>query len=168
MRDERRLAVHRISGANDVAAEGGADALVPEAHAEDRRGGTEAANDFRGDTGFGWRARSRRDEDVARCKGGDFVQRHLVAPADDGFLTQLAHVACEVVDERVVVVEDENHGRVASASIMARALSSVSRYSCSGSESATMPPPALKYTRPSRTTAVRMAMLVSSSPVTLQ
>ena len=42
---------------------------------------------------------------------------------------------------------------------MPRALSSVSRYSCSGSESATMPPPALKYTRPPRATAVRMAML---------
>ena len=52
---------------------------------------------------------------------------------------------------------------VVKASMMPRALSSVSRYSCSGSESATIPPPALKYSRPARATAVRMAMLLSSA-----
>ena len=67
----------------------------------------------------------------------------------DRRLAQLTDVAGQVVDERVVVVEQENHGR-ASAPISALALSRVSRYSSSGSESATMPPPAWKYTRPRR------------------
>ena len=61
-----------------------------------------------------------------------------------GVLAQLADVARQVVDERVVVVDEQDHAACSSASIMPRALSSVSRYSCSGSESATMPPPALK------------------------
>ena len=69
-----------------------------------------------------------------------------VVAAHDRLPAQLADVPGEVVDEGVVVVDEEDHGDPAftSASIMPRALSSVSRYSCSGSESATIPPPALK------------------------
>src|SRR5207247_9067753 len=58
----------------------------------------------------------------------------------DGFRPQRAYVARQVVDERVVVVDQQDHG--ASAAIQPRALSSVSAYSFSGSESATIPPPA--------------------------
>ena len=86
-------------------------------------------------------------------------ERDRVVAADDRFAAQLADVPREVVDEGIVVVDEENHSGVRSASIMPRALSSVSRYSCSGSESATIPPPALKYTRPACATAVRIAML---------
>ena len=70
--------------------------------------------------------------------------------------------------EGVVVVYEEDHPLVASAAIMPLALSSVSRYLSSGSESTMIPPPALKYTRPAPATAVRMAMLLSEHPVTLQ
>ena len=90
-----------------------------------------------------------------------------VVPADQRRLAQLADVAGEVVDEGVVVVDEENHeavesgsGRLATGTAarlrlyqrlnQPRALSSVSRYSSSGSESATMPPPAWKYTCPPR------------------
>ena len=51
-----------------------------------------------------------------------------------------------------------------SASISARALSSVSSYSAAGSLSATMPPPAWNATRRPLMAKVRMAMLVSIEP----
>ena len=79
--------------------------------------------------------------------GQYLVHRQRVVPAHDRRLPQLVDVAGQVVDEGVVVVDEEDHG-AASTSISARALSSVSRYSCSGSESATMPPPAWKYICP--------------------
>src|SRR2546422_11650631 len=80
----------------------------------------------------------------------------------NGLFPQLAHVAGEVVDERVVVVDQQDHGTMAATS--PRALSSVSWYSCSGSESATMPPPTWKYTSWPSTRQVRITMLVSSAP----
>ena len=82
---------------------------------------------------------------------------------------QLAHVAGEVVDERVAVVEDAGSSRRRPARrSWPRDLVERLAVLLLGSESATIPPPALKYMRPSRTTAVRMAMLVSISPVMLQ
>jgi hypothetical protein len=46
---------------------------------------------------------------VARRKVLDLVQRHGIVPADDRNAAQLAHIPREVVDERVVVVDDEDH-----------------------------------------------------------
>src|SRR5271156_1845759 len=105
---------------------------------------------------------------MARSERLDLGQRHLVVTAHDRVAAQLAHVPGQVVNERVVVIDDQDHADVARASIRPRALSSVSRYSCSGSDSATIPPPALKWTRSAVATAVRMAMLLSSAPLTLQ
>ena len=141
---------------------------MPQTHAENRRRRAEPPYDLGGDASFVRRARTGRDDDVAGRQRSDFAECHLVAAPHHDVPAQLTDIASEVVDERIAVVDDENHVPAATASISARALSSVSRYSCSGPESATIPPPALKYMRPSRTTAVRMAMLVSRSPVTLQ
>src|SRR5205814_8638658 len=118
------------------------------------------------DPRFAGRAWPRRDDDVRGSELLDLLERRGVVPSYDGLLPQLLHVTRQVVHEGVVVVDEQDHG--SRAAIRPRALSSVSRYSCAGSESATIPPPALKYTRPPRATAVRMAMLVSSAPVTLK
>ena len=53
---------------------------------------------------------------------------------------------------------------VATADSTARALFNVSVSSASGSESATIPPPACTKATPSRTSAVRMAIAVSAFP----
>src|SRR5262245_51299915 len=105
---------------------------------------------------------------MAWREGRDVIQRQPVVAVDRGTPAELLHVTGKVVDERIVVVDQKDHVGIASASIMPRALSSVSRYSCPGSDSATIAPPALKYSRPARATAVRMAMLLSRAPVTLQ
>src|SRR4030095_7023058 len=101
--------MHRPSRAHDVAREGGADALVAEAYAQERRGRPEAANDVGGNPGLGRRARSWRDDDVAGRERLDLVEAHLVAATDHDLLAELANVARQVVDERVPVVEEENH-----------------------------------------------------------
>src|SRR2546427_9280263 len=54
------------------------------------------------------------------------------------------------------IVDQQDHGTRAAMS--PRALSSVSRYSSSGSESATMPPPTWKYTSLPSTRQVRITM----------
>src|SRR5262245_54276298 len=46
MLNGRRLAVHQLRGANDLSAEGDADALMTEAHTEHRRIPSEAPNQF--------------------------------------------------------------------------------------------------------------------------
>src|SRR5512147_210677 len=108
---------------------------------------------------------------MARREGGDLLQRQGVVAVDDRRLAQLGDIPGQVVDEAVVVVEQEDHGVATAAArvvIRARALSSVSWYSSSGSESATMPPPTEKYARPPSATKVRITMLVSIAPVTLR
>src|SRR4030095_5820052 len=100
MGDERRLTVYRVPGADDVSAKRGADALMPEAHAQDRRGRAEVTHDLGGDTRFRRRAGSRRDDDMAGSHERDLVECHLVAAPDDGLFAQFADVASEVVDER--------------------------------------------------------------------
>jgi hypothetical protein len=125
--DPRRLAVHRLPGTNDVAAVGLADALMSEAHAEDRCTVTEAAHDVGGNARLVRGAGAGRDDDVARRHRGHVVDRQLVAAANHGLRAPLAHVAGEVVDERVAIVENQDHQRrLASASIIERTLSSVS------------------------------------------
>src|SRR2546426_6226837 len=118
---------------------GGADTLVTEAHAEDGRRSPEAADHVRRDSGLAGRARARGDDDVGGSELLDLVVRRRVMTSYHGLFPQLAHVARQVVHERVVVVDEQYH--CSRAAIRPRALSSVSRYSCAGSESATMPPP---------------------------
>ena len=137
----RDFPVHGAAGAHDAGAVRGADALVTEADAEDRDRGAKAADDIGRDPGLGGRAGAGRQDDVRGGRRRDLIERDRVVPADDGVMAQLAHVPREVVHERIIVVDEEDH---ASAAISARALSSVSRYSASGSESATIPPPTEK------------------------
>src|SRR5450432_127320 len=105
----RRLAVHRLPRAHDLRAVRGTDRLVAEADAEDRNAGTELTNDIDRNAGFGGQARAGRDDDVRGRERADLVERDRVVPDDYGMLAELANVSREVVDERVVVVEKENH-----------------------------------------------------------
>src|SRR5437867_9991098 len=131
--------MHRPTRPDDPRAVGGADALVAEADAQDRGCRSESPHYVGRDSRLAGRAGSGGDDDMRRLERLNLLVRRSVVASDDGLFPQLAHVAGQVVDERVVVVDEQNHGR--RAAIRLRALSSVSRYSCSGSESATMPPP---------------------------
>ena len=125
--------------------------------------GAQPAHHVGRDPRFGGRARPGRDHDVRRRERRDSFHRNRVMPHDVRLEPQLARVARQVVDEGVVVVDEQDHGT--RAAMRPPALSSVSRYSCSGSESATIPPPAWKYTMSPSTRYVRITMLVSNAPV---
>ena len=66
--DQAGFAVHEAGGADDVAAEDGADGLVAEADAELGDNGAEVANDLHGDAGFLGSAGTGRDDDMGRSE----------------------------------------------------------------------------------------------------
>ena len=192
MRDAHGLAVHDLLGADDVAAVGGADGLVAQAHAQDRLLAGEGLDDGHRDAGLGRRARAGRHADAVGVERGDLFQGDLVVARHAHVLAQFTEVLDQVVGKRVVVVDHQQHfflqagrraargghwGRRASqmgssrpcwtcsaARSTARALASVSAHSASGLESATMPAAACTYSVPSLMTPVRMAIATSISP----
>ncbi len=72
--NRRNLAVHDPVVANHIAAEGVADALVPQTHAENGNGSAEAFQHVVGNARFTRRARPRRNDDVRGRQGRDFVE----------------------------------------------------------------------------------------------
>src|SRR5262249_40911444 len=100
------------------------------------------------------RARPGRDDDAPRGQRRHFGDGERVVALDAHLRAQLAQVLRQVVGERIVVVDEQQHvfylivllvGRaMASARTTARALFTVSSNSASGSESATMPAPACR------------------------
>ena len=59
----------------------------------------------------GGRARAGGDDDGCRPELADLVDRHRVVPAHDDVRPKLTQILDEVVGERIVVVDDEKHGR---------------------------------------------------------
>src|SRR5690606_37048927 len=108
--DRRDLAVHDPPGAYDLPAVGGGDRLVSKADAEDRRTSAEAADALDAHPGLRRCARTGRDDDTARLHPLDLFDRDLVVASDDRIRTQLAQILDEVERERVVVVDDQQHG----------------------------------------------------------
>src|SRR5919112_4147357 len=162
--------MHRLAAHHPSAVRGG-ERLVPEAHSEHRHSVLGVAADrVLGETCLLRRARARRHDHAV---GAALEQLRQIVAHHLDVGPELAEVLDEVVGERVVVVDYE-HARHAQslwshasrmASMTAPAFASVSRTSYAGSESATMPPPAWRCTRPSFTTAERMKMQLSRSPL---
>ena len=113
-------------------------------------------------------SRPRRDDEVRGRELGGCVRVDLVVAPDDDLSAELLQQVREVVGERVVVVDEQDLHRAASARLSAvSSAASLRRHSsCSacGLESATMPAPACRYATPSASTIVRIAMHVSSEP----
>src|SRR5579864_396020 len=185
--DAGGLAVHGGAAADHQSSAGRADALMPQADAEDRDASRQRFDKRRADAGLRGRARARRDDDRFRRQRAHVVHRDGVVAADVRNLAQFAQILHEVVGERVVVVDHQDHRdlsrygparraalmpaaaynprrAISSARIRTLALLTVSSYSAAGSESATIPPPAWTYATPSRSVTVRIAMHVSSAP----
>jgi hypothetical protein len=106
--DLRGLAVHEVGGGHDLTAVGLADALVPEAHAEQRdlagqlRDGRQAHPTVLGPAGPG------RDEHGVGRLGPDARDVDGVVAEHHRFGTELTQFLDQVVDEGVVVVDDEH------------------------------------------------------------
>src|SRR5262249_42947034 len=113
--DRRGLSVHGHVRAAHGAAIGQADRLVTETDAEQGRLPAEAPDDVERDACALGPARSRRDEDPGGLHLGDVADRPLVVPFDTPLGAELPQVVDEVVRERIVVVDHENHGATPSS-----------------------------------------------------
>ncbi len=114
------LAVHQPLGPDDFAAERRTDRLVSQADAEQRyvcRTGGARQRD--GDPGFLRCARPGRNDDRGGLQGERSLDGHGVVAVHDRTRPQLPQVLDEVVGERVVVVEHQEHaGKLAGLQIV--------------------------------------------------
>src|SRR4051812_32938240 len=110
MAHERRLAVHDLRGAHDLTPVDLTDALVAEADAEDRDPSGQLLDDLVADAGVLGTARPGRNEDCVRPSVDNLLNGDGVVPMHKGGSSQLPQVLHEVVDERVVIVDDEDPG----------------------------------------------------------
>ena len=167
--DHGGLAVHQPAGAHHLAPERFADGLVAQAHAQDRDAPGEVPDHLHREAGFLGRAWPRRDHDVRRRQPLHVFQCEGIVAPHLHLLPQFRQVLHQVVCERIVVVDNEYHysprSAISIARIRALALLTVSWYSRSGTESATMPAPACRCATPSLRTSVRIVIQVSMLPV---
>src|SRR5205814_10556877 len=100
---------HRRLRATHDAAIDDADRLVTKTHAQQRRRRPEAANYVDRDACVLGSAGAWRDDDLIRRHRADLVEPDLVVAAHAYGGPELAEVLHEVVGERVVVIDDQNH-----------------------------------------------------------
>src|ERR1022692_4219607 len=110
MLDRGHLAVHYATRANDAPSEGLADGLVTEAHAKNGNFTREALHHRDRNARFVGSARPRRNDDLLRLPSLDLFQRDRVVAMHVHLGAQLAQVLRQVVGERIVVVDQEQHG----------------------------------------------------------
>src|SRR5690349_8628673 len=107
------LAVHDPVGANHLAAKCCANCLMAETDAQNGNLSRKPLDQLDSDPGFIWRARSRRDDDLARPELLHLFDRNLIIAADLDLFPRLTDILHEVEGERIVVVENENHTEAA-------------------------------------------------------
>ena len=108
--DLRGLAVHQPIRVDNLSAKSFRDALVTQANAEQGHGRREPAHDLFAYSRFGGSSRSRGDANMCRLQFGNFINRDGVVTPNNGFTAKLAKILHEVVGERIVIIEDEQHG----------------------------------------------------------
>ena len=109
VQDGGGFAVHEAAGADDLSAKDVADALVPEADAEEGHTRPEGADDLVGDPGFLRGTGTRGDADAFGLERFDLGEGDLVVAFDGDLSAQFAEVLHQVVGEGVVVIDDEQH-----------------------------------------------------------
>src|SRR5437899_3274605 len=105
------LAMHQVLRAHHLAAKSCADGLVAEADSEQRHISLarEMADQFNTDARFLRSAGSGRKQDAFGVHRLDLSDGHFVVAANLHLRAQFAKVLDEVVSERIVVIEDEDH-----------------------------------------------------------
>ena len=101
--------MHEALRTHDLPAERLAERLMAQTHAEDRQFVHEVADHRNAHARIGRRSRSRGDDDPARAEALDLLDRHLVVATHLRHRSQLSHILDQVVGERVVIVENEDH-----------------------------------------------------------
>ena len=110
MMDLGSFAVHQPLGVDDLSAKNFRDALVTQANTKQGHARREPAHDFFAYSCFGGSSRSRGDANMCRLQFGNFIKRDGVVTPNNRFTAKLAKILDEVVSERIVIIEDEQHG----------------------------------------------------------
>ena len=110
------LAVHQVCCTDDRSAERLTDGLVSQTHAQHGELSAEAANRLYRDAGILGIARPRREDQRLRCQCFDLRNGDLIVPDDFDICVQFADVLIQVIRERIVVINEQDH---CSASLMA-------------------------------------------------
>jgi len=103
------LAVHELLRMHDLAAEGLADTLMPQAHAENRDFARELFNRRHRHPCFIRRAGPGRDHDVIGFERIDAIKINLIVTVHLHLLPQLAKILHQVVGEGIVIVDHQKH-----------------------------------------------------------
>src|SRR5512135_3122457 len=181
MMDNRCSPVHQSWSVRDRPPAGQADGLVSETHAEDRCGRAELTDELDRNAGLLGPSGTRRNDDAAGIEPLHFLHRDVIVSPDDDIPRELSQKLHQIECEGIVIVDHEDHrsssrlrpfrwtginppAAIAIASTRARALLVVSRYSLSGTESATIPAPAWMLRTLRCAMIVLMAMQVSRPP----
>ena len=107
--NRRGFAVHEARSADDVAAVNLPNALVAEADTEDRNFSAEMPNHIATDPRIGGRAGPGGNDYFFGSELLDVGNGNLVVALHKELRTQFAKVLNEVVGERIVVIDDEDH-----------------------------------------------------------
>src|SRR5258708_1602786 len=118
MGDRGYLAMHDPARADDLPAKRRADGLMSQTYPQHRPFPGKMPYHINADAGILRRTRSRRNNDMAGLHGFDFFHRDLVVATHFHRLPQLAEILDQVVSERVVIIENENHELLPSKKII--------------------------------------------------
>src|SRR5579863_6981235 len=105
--------MHQVRSAYDLAAESCADGLMSQAHAEDGYFAGEVPDEINADAGILRRAWSGRDHNALGLHIFDVSNRDLVVAANLVLRPEFSEILDEVVSKGIVIIENENHGRLA-------------------------------------------------------
>jgi hypothetical protein len=107
--DRARFPVHQLPGPYHFSAERFAQGLMSEADSKHRNLAGEVTKQFDADPRFMRSAWPWGDHDAVGVESLDLVNAQLVVAANVDFGAQFAEILHQVVGERVVVVENEDH-----------------------------------------------------------
>ena len=108
--------MHHLLRVHDFAAKRLANRLVAEAYAKNPYVPRELPDQRHRNAGFIGRARPGRNHDVERLERSDFFERDLIIAIHGDFLLEFTEVLHEVVGERIVVIDHQEHKLVISCS----------------------------------------------------
>src|SRR6266849_550212 len=101
--------VHERRGSNDSASEYFTDGLMAEANTEYRNRFMKAPDNIFGYSGICRCAGARRNDNSRGFQALYFFECDLVIPEYTQFFAKLAQVLHQVIGERVVIIDNENH-----------------------------------------------------------
>src|SRR5215469_16563362 len=107
--DRTGFTVHEMRGANDPSAESLADRLMSKTNTQQWSLAGKMADQVDAEPSFVWSARPGRDHDSLWPHCFNFFDSNLIVAADPDISPQFSQILDQVVGERIVIIEDENH-----------------------------------------------------------